>query len=223
MESADTLTIECHPPERRRRVEARMCCGSCCCCCCCLHTLGGIIGAAIAPKLGSQSSAWSHLSLIEYWDEEDHKPAPATGTAVEDEAITANKPNSSEKSAVPRQPMPDIAKTGVSGVKMYWFVTLICVCASFVYITTLAPEAGGGGGAPLFAPRIAGLLILALGFPAIQLVSAIITAIWLALSRRPDRSFQLVQLGKITLGLILGTVAGIVAMVGIWVLVLTLM
>src|SRR5260370_42138891 len=65
MKTADIPTIECHPPERRRRTGIRMCHGCCCCCCCCLHTVGGILGAVIAPKLGGRSTAWSHLSLIE--------------------------------------------------------------------------------------------------------------------------------------------------------------
>jgi hypothetical protein len=209
--------IECHPPERRRRAEIRMCCGcTSSCCCCCLHTVGGIIGAAIAPKLGSQSSAWSHLSLVEYWDEEDHKPAPETGMAVEDEAIIAKSPTSSGKSAVPRQPMPDIAKTGVSAVKMYWFITLFCLFSAVLACLVIAAPMNPRGS--LFPPILGGLVILVLVFPAIQLVSAIITAIWLALSRRSDRSFQLAQLGKITVGLFLGTVVGILAMVGIVVL-----
>ncbi len=45
-----TVQIEHHPPERRRRSVVTMhqgCC--CCCCCCCLHSVGGLIGAAVAP------------------------------------------------------------------------------------------------------------------------------------------------------------------------------
>jgi hypothetical protein len=44
-------SIEQHPPERRAKRGIIVACpGSCCCCCCCLHTLGGIIGAAIASR-----------------------------------------------------------------------------------------------------------------------------------------------------------------------------
>lgn len=50
-------TIEHHPPERRAsRGIVLACPGSCCCCCCCLHSLGGIIGAAMADKIGRGKS-----------------------------------------------------------------------------------------------------------------------------------------------------------------------
>jgi hypothetical protein len=46
-----TVQIEHHPPERRRRPVVTLygtCC-ICCCCCCCLHSVGALVGAAIAP------------------------------------------------------------------------------------------------------------------------------------------------------------------------------
>lgn len=49
-------TIERHPPERRaNRGVVVACTGSCCCCCCCLHTVGGIVGAAIAAPGSARS------------------------------------------------------------------------------------------------------------------------------------------------------------------------
>ena len=62
------------------------------------------------------------------------------------------------------------------------------------------------------------LVLLLLVFPALQLVCAIIVGIGFACTSRPDKWFQLKQLGKLTLGLFLGTVAGIVAMVVIGVI-----
>jgi|GEM_PF-2885654 len=44
------LKFDVHPPERRRKTGGVIVPGCCCCCCCCLHTLGGLIGAAIAPS-----------------------------------------------------------------------------------------------------------------------------------------------------------------------------
>lgn len=41
------VSIVAHPPERRRRPGTVAACGCCCCCCCCLHSLGGIVGAAM--------------------------------------------------------------------------------------------------------------------------------------------------------------------------------
>lgn len=49
------VVVVAHPPERRRQqmgapAQAGQCC--CCCCCCCLHTVGGLVGAAVAPAVG---------------------------------------------------------------------------------------------------------------------------------------------------------------------------
>ena len=42
------LTVTAHPPERARRPgPVVLPCACCSCCCCCLHTIGGIVGAAI--------------------------------------------------------------------------------------------------------------------------------------------------------------------------------
>lgn len=62
---AARVRIERLPPERLERfvVVGGMCCSSCCCCCCCLHTLGGLVGAAmgsvwaVAPKAVDAASA----------------------------------------------------------------------------------------------------------------------------------------------------------------------
>jgi hypothetical protein len=203
MNPAETPRIECHPPERRRRADVHMCHGSCCCCCCCLHTLGGIVGAVIAPKLGGRSTAWSHLSLIEYWEEEDDEPGP-TGAAGRD-AIIEEMPISRPRRAVSPRIVPNIAGRGVSAVKVFWLLSL----AASIVGALIGLARGSGGG------LIVGLIVLLLVFPAVQLLCAVITLTWLALSSRPDQSFQLRQVGKLTLGLFLGTLAGIVAMVGI--------
>lgn len=43
------LTVVIHLPERRKRAQSVVLCHGCCCCCCCccLHSVGGILGAAI--------------------------------------------------------------------------------------------------------------------------------------------------------------------------------
>jgi hypothetical protein len=207
MKTADTPTIECHPPERRRRTEIRMC-ANCCCCCCCLHTVGGIVGAVMAPKLGGyQSTAWSHLSLIEYWEEEDYDPGAATGARVGQEAITEKMPTSPQRPVARAGAMPDIARTGVSAVKVFWLLTL----AATILGALIGASEGGGG-------VIIGLVILMLVFPAVQLICAIIVGVGFACTSRPDKWFQLKQLGKLTLGLFVGTVAGYMAMVVIGVI-----
>ena len=65
---------------------------------------------------------------------------------------------------------------------------------------------------------VVGLVMLALTFPGVQLAAAVVCAIWLGLSSRHDKPHQFKQLGKITLGLVLGTIAGILAMVAIGVM-----
>jgi hypothetical protein len=165
--------LESHPPERRRRSTETLMCGCCCCCCCCLHTVGGIIGAAVAPAFGKNS----RLPLHYYYDEEF------------DIAV------------------PDIGKTGVSAVKVFWLISLVLALVGAMLGCAVGREG-----------IIIGLIILALVYPGVQLGSGIIVLIWLALSVRHDKSFQLKQTGKIILGLFVGTAAGIMAMVAIGVL-----
>jgi hypothetical protein len=172
MTTTEPIRIECHPPERRRRTETLMC-GCCCCCCCCLHTVGGLIGAGIAPAFGRKN----RMPILYYYDEEF------------DVAL------------------PSIQKTGVSAVKVFWLISLICAI--------LGALIGLVEGAEGF---VVGLVILALVYPAVQLGSAMLVAFWLAVSSRDDKRYQFKQLGKITLGLFLGTVAGILTMVVIGVM-----
>jgi hypothetical protein len=207
MKPADTPTIECHPPERRRRTDIRMCHGSCCCCCC-LHTVGGIVGAVIAPKLGGRSTAWSHLSLIEDWDEEDFQPGPAPGAAADWEAITEKARKPSARPVVSTGAVSNIRSAGVSAVSVFWLFTL----AASILGALIAALAGGGDGFLFY------LVIFLVYLPAVQLVCAIIVGVGFAISSRPDKRFQLKQLGKLTLGLFLGTVAGILVMVVIGVI-----
>jgi hypothetical protein len=42
------MNLTKHPPERRRRSVTLAAHGCCCCCCCCLHSLGSLIGSAVA-------------------------------------------------------------------------------------------------------------------------------------------------------------------------------
>ncbi len=105
--------------------------------------------------------------------------------------------------------VPNIAKTGVSAVKVFWILSLAAALLGAVL------------GASFGEPReglVIGLVLLALAFPAVQLGIVIVLLIWLAISSRPDRSFQFWQVGKITLGLFVGTAAGIMTMVAIGVM-----
>jgi hypothetical protein len=173
MNDPDAIRFESHPPERRRRSTETLMCGCCCCCCCCLHTVGGLIGAAVAPAFGKGS----RMPVLYYYDEEYDIS------------------------------VPNIGKTGTSAVQVFWLLSLV-----LGLIGGCMGIAGGGEG------LIVGLVILALVFPAVQLAAGLVVLIWLALSSRSDRAYQLKQTGKIILGLFVGAGAGIMAMVAIGVL-----
>lgn len=74
--------VEAHPPERGARPNQPVILYSCCCCCCCcLHTIGGVIGAAVAGArtnyradddshgMDVPASLWSHFPSSQglYW------------------------------------------------------------------------------------------------------------------------------------------------------------
>jgi hypothetical protein len=176
------VTIEKHKPERRRKEIITLygfgggCHGSCCCCCC-LHTLGSIIGAAVAPAVGKGSP----LPLTYYLDEE-------TG-----------------------EPVPNIRKPGASAVKVFWRLLIGLTILGCAIGTLRLGGDPGGLGTHMFISAA----ILLMAFPAVQLVAAFITLIVFSTWVRPDRPRQLKQLGKITAGVVLGTILGIVVMVAI--------
>ncbi|HZZ80941.1 MAG TPA: hypothetical protein VFE62_20735 [Gemmataceae bacterium] len=60
------IVLQKHEPERRRKAVTTLHCGCTCCCCCCLHTIGSIVGAAVAPAIGSGEP----LPLTYYYDDE---------------------------------------------------------------------------------------------------------------------------------------------------------
>ena len=188
------------------------------------------MGAVIAPKLGSQSpphaSAWAHLSLIEDWDEEERA---STRKDSDGDAITEKTPPPASGSASPKDAPVDIGKPGAapgfasgpSAVKVFWISTLICTVLTMVLLTFWSvwnPFIGGRRGArrasdDMVEALATGLCFLILGFPVVQLASAFVTLLFLSAKSGSDSSFQLRRLGKITLGVIVGAVAGVLAMV----------
>src|ERR1022692_233243 len=85
---AAAISVVAHAPERRRHrtgVPAQAGPGCCCCCCCCLHSVGSLIGAAVAPNLGPRSRMPAYLALTHYSDEEDYLPS-ARGPSTQDRA-----------------------------------------------------------------------------------------------------------------------------------------
>ncbi|HEX7896829.1 MAG TPA: hypothetical protein VF950_03665 [Planctomycetota bacterium] len=59
------MEIRVHPPERLRRSAGVSACCCCCCCCCCLHTIGGVVGAAVGGKDASGPEELRTLKV--YW------------------------------------------------------------------------------------------------------------------------------------------------------------
>lgn len=59
------MKLQAHPPERRRRGVTLAAHGCCCCCCCCLHTLGGLIGAAVAGTKARTPEG--NRTVMAYW------------------------------------------------------------------------------------------------------------------------------------------------------------
>ena len=59
------MDILAHPPERVRRSGGVSACCCCCCCCCCLHTIGGLVGAALGGR--NAPSPEERRTLRVYW------------------------------------------------------------------------------------------------------------------------------------------------------------
>jgi hypothetical protein len=93
-------------------------------------------------------------------------------------------------------------RSELSAVRLFWQALLV-----LSVLGALLSIAGGPSG-----PMAAGFIIL-LALPLVQLGAAVVTALILAMSEFPDKSYQFRQLGKIVLGLVVGTVLGILAMV----------
>jgi len=167
------VVIQKHAPERRKKAVTTLHCGCTCCCCCCLHTLGSIVGAAVAPAIGSGA----RLPLTYYYDEE----------------IGQN--------------VPLIHKPGLSAVIFCWWLLALLTFVAFAIGIVI--DASGS------SVLITGIIVLMV-FPGLQLASVVLSVFVYLFWPRPDRWRQILQLAKITIGVVLGTVAGIVAMVGIW-------
>jgi hypothetical protein len=210
------VMVIAHPPERRQgrsSVPAQAGPGCCCCCCCCLHTLGAIIGAAVAPNLGGGPKPRSYVPLTHYWDEEADEPGAWPTSAREREAVTAEPPASPTTPVDPVRLDKDergiaLPAPGPSAVSLFWWTVVVLVFLATVGIYFWNRRDFGRNGE---AVVIIGIILL-LGFPGLQLGAAVVTAFILAVSDRPDKIYQLRQLGKIVGGLVAGTAIGLLAM-----------
>ena len=95
------VRVVAHPPERRRqRSGAPAQAGQCCCCCCCLHTLGGLIGALVAP-----ATVMARPSAPRTQEEDDYGERESDGSNV---------------GTIP-------GKAGISAAAVFWWSTLILI------------------------------------------------------------------------------------------------
>jgi hypothetical protein len=195
------VSFESHQPERRRRAGTTLSAGCCCCCCCCLHTVGGLIGAAIA----SASGKFEPIPPFPFPETDpEHAPTlpPVTGVKTVESAIQSGRPvpirleaDEDNLSAIHQ------AGPGVSAAVLFWWILFALSVAVLILVVAMS-----GGNA------CGGLLILALTLPAVQLASSLVVAVVLLVSRRADRDYQLGRLGHITGGTMLGTVTGVLLM-----------
>ena len=182
------------PPERDRQIGGVASAGACCCCCCCLHSLGGVIGAAIAPRIANRSQVFtikSNEGTGEDWDVDDWE---------EGFDVARTAPNRRQGYGIPVSDSP-------SAASYFWWTTLI-----FAVIATVL-------GTISDRSPLVGLWILILLLPLLQLGAVLIGVMILGLSSRPDKFYQLSQLGKIALGVILGAIGGIAIMWGILIII----
>lgn len=187
------VLVVAHPPERWRvrsgtPAQAGQCC--CCCCCCCLHSVGSLVGAAVTPLLWrGRGPGYSRTQ-----EEEDYgDPSGWAGDLPDDPG---------------RRSAGSVLS---SAVAVFWLSSLALVLAALALAGVKAIDDGNQAGLDI----VVGLVLLALGFPALQLIAAVVTAIVLGVSSRTDKGYQFKQLGKIALGVLAGTILGLAIMAGV--------
>jgi hypothetical protein len=103
--------------------------------------------------------------------------------------------------------IPSIKRPGFSAVTIFWWVTCFLIFLCFAY-GILQEGGGGGGGENILITGVVVLLIL----PGLQLFSAAITLFVFLCWPRYDKSYQMGQIGKISAGVVIGSLLGILAM-----------
>ncbi len=102
--------------------------------------------------------------------------------------------------------VPSVRRPGPPAVLVFWWV-FMALCALALPLSAVLMYQSG----PAFG-LIVSVILLLLALPLVQLVSVVIALVLVALIPRPDKGYQLLQLGKITLGVIAGSLLGILAM-----------
>jgi hypothetical protein len=163
--------------------------------------------------LGGGPEPRSYLSLTHYWDEEVDKPHRWTTQAPDRQAITRDRdavtaqavptPAAPGDSFRPSGDEPRIAlpKSSLSAVSLFWWTFLVLTAVGLlVAIGYLRGDR---------LALVGGVIIILLILPGLQLGAALLTAIILAVTAHPNKGYQFWQLGKIVLGVVIGTLIGL--------------
>jgi hypothetical protein len=98
-------------------------------------------------------------------------------------------------------------RSGISAVSLFWLTLLALVIVGVPLGASRGTEGVG-----------VVVLILALVLPGVMLAAGVVTLVILAIVPLPDKAYQMWQLGKIMLGIVVGAAGGILVMVGIYAL-----
>lgn len=163
-------------------------------------TIGGITVTAHPPERGGPSSLGALIGAA---------VAPAVGARRRDGPRTQEE-----------EDYADFAEArgrghGPSAVRIYWLSVLIL--GSLVM-------AGGGvmalanGRGDLTGGLLGAVFVIIMLLPALLLLAALVTAVVLGVSTRPDKAREFGQLGRIAVGVFIGALAGTAPMVGLYLL-----
>ena len=125
----------------------------------------------------------------------------------------------SEEDFWARQPDDDREASEHAAVRLYWY--LLTATATLVGLISMTLLGEGRSSSISGASILWTAVILLLFFPLVQLATSFLTAIVIACASDswfPDRPAAFKRIGKITVSMVVGAVAGIGAMVGIGVM-----
>jgi hypothetical protein len=200
----EVITVVAHPAERRRRratMQAQA--GNCCCtCCCCLHVVGGLLGAVVGPFVGGRSTPAGAQQALRNWEalEEQKAPSLHDPDAIKTESAISSETPARALDAPGEKRDFTLPPQGIRGVLLFWVTLLVLVVL-------------GGPVVALWKDvreiSVAYLLILLFFLPGFQIGACLVTYVILIVSSRPDSRYQILQVSKILVGVVVGAGAGL--------------
>ncbi|MFO0846559.1 MAG: hypothetical protein U0797_30020 [Gemmataceae bacterium] len=143
------VTLNRHPPERREARPVSLCAGCCCCCCCCcLHTLGGILGSAVAPA--SAPPPDDRLRPVAFDDQPFPPRSRGQATSSGEDGITSGQDRPRRRR--PADDDEDVfdlrSRRASRRWRLFWYVTLVL---SVLLVTGFGVASGRDGGGSSWA------------------------------------------------------------------------